>query len=333
MNGHLRHFVRACSVNFLVVVAFLASAQPLAAQQGKAAGSVSPSFVSVRLVSLGTVDGKATGIPSAASGTGTQLRLGESVTLALFAGSPDDRDLGGQWGSTGGAVDPKQQGALHLWVATVTPTKLSGDDVTLAVDWKRFDAVQPGQHEVGAGAATTIALKSGERYVLDFVRSDAARRSGCESALIQLEASVVDEAPLANATLAYDLWLVDQDQAGHEVTRHMQIAGKQRETLAFRFFPAGWSTDGSPTPDDRRPDIAVEVSGTLRGRLLGDGTLEIVVTPSRTVREGAKVGTSGYRETTLTARPGETIRMDVPSSGPAAVRSHRTSLTVTVRAW
>ncbi len=333
MNQHLRRVVCACCVRFVAVVVLLALAQPLAAQQGKATSSVSPSFVSVRLVSLGTVAGKATGIPSAASGT-TPLRLDESVTLALFAGSSDDRDLGGQWGSTGGPVDPKQQGALHLWLATVTPTKLSGDDITLAVDWKRFDAVRPGQHEVGAGAATTIALKSGERYVLDFVRSDAAaRRSGCESALIQLEASVVDEARLANATLAYDLWLVDQDQAGHEVTRHMQIAGKQRETLAFRFFPAGWSTDGSPTPDDRRPDIAVEVSGTLKGRLLGDGTVEIVVTPSRTVREGAWGGTSGYRETTLTARPGETIRMDVPSSGPAAVRSHRTSLTLTVRAW
>lgn len=332
MNQHLHHTARATGLSAMTLAAFLATAPPIAAQDGKATG-VAPSFVSVRLVSLGTVAGKATGIPSAESGTGTRLRVGESVTLALFAGSPGNRDLGAQWGSTGGAVDPKEQGALHLWLATVTPTRISGDDMTLALDWKRVDALQSGQHEVRAGGASTIELKSGGRYVLDFVRSSAPGPSQCESALIQLEASVVDEAPLADATLAYDLWLVDRDQAGREVTRHMQIAGKQRETLNFRFFPAGWSADGSPARDDRRPDIAVEVRGTLRGRLLRDGSVEVVVAPSRTVREGANVGTTGYRETSLTARPGETIRLDVPSSGPAAVRNHRTSLTVTVRAW
>ncbi len=333
MNQHLLRVVRATALNVMALAISLASTQPLAAQEGKATGSVAPSLVSVRLVSLGTVAGKATGIPSAESGTGSRLRLGESATLAVFAGEPGDPDLGGQWGSTAGAVDPKEQGALHLWLATVTPTKVSGDDITLTVDWKRFDAAQSGQHDVRAGAVSTILLKSGERHVLDFVRSSAPGPADCESALVQLEASVVDEAPLAKATLAYDLWLVDRDQAGREVTRHMQIAGKQRETLNFRFFPAGWSADGSPAPDDRRPDIAVEVGGTLKGRLLGDGSVEIVVTPSRTVHKGAMVGTTGYRETSLTARPGETIRMDVPPSGPAEVRSHRTSLSVTVRAW
>ena len=303
------------------------------AQGVSTAASQAPApLVSVRLVSVGTFAGGATGKPSAAWG-GSRLHLGESITGAVVAGSPGNADLRAQWGGMGGTVDPDQQGALHLWRATIQPTKVAGDDITLVVDWKRFDAIGEGSHEARAGDRRTITLKSGEHHILDFVASSTARPSSCGSVLVQVEASLVDDAALANTTLAYDLWLVDQDEAGRQVTRHMEIAGKQRESIGFRFIPIGWSSDGSPAPEDRRPDIAVEVSGTLTGRLLPDGSLQVTVTPTRSVRVGDGTGSAGYRETTLTAQPGETIRLDIPPSGPGLVRTHRTSLSLTVRAW
>jgi len=290
-------------------------------------------LVSVRLVSVGTIAGGSTGKPSAWFGGGKGLRLGESMTGAVIAGSPGDRNLCAQWGSMGGTVDPNQQDALHLWLATIQPTKVAGDDITLVVDWKRFDAAGQGGREARAGGSQTMTLKSGERHILDFVASSAPAPSTCESVVVHVEASLVDDPPLANTTLAYDLWLVDQDPSGRQVTRHMEIAGRQRESISFRFFPIGWSADGSPAPEDRRPDMAIEVSGTLTGRLLPDGTLRIAVRPSRSVRAGDAGGSAGYAETTLSMKPGETIRMDIPPSGPGILRTHRTSLSLTVRAW
>ncbi len=297
---------------------------------GRNAAAAEP-LVSVRLVSVGTVASGPTGAPLAAfGGADRPLHVGESLTGALFAGSPGNPNLGAHWGATSGEGD---EDALYVWRATIQPARVTGEDITLVVDWKRFDAVAEGKREVRAGEHRTITLKSGDRHVLDFVTSSAADSSDCQSALIQVEASLVDDQPLANTTLAYDLWLVDEDEAGRRVTRHMEMAGRQREAMSFRFLPIGWLSDGSLAPADRRPDILMEVSGTLKGRLLANGTVEIAVTPSRSLRFGQVGGGTGYRETVLQARPGETIRMEVPASGPAPVRTHRTSLSLTVRAW
>ena len=232
----------------------------------------------------------------------------------------------------GGPADPGQQHALHLWRATMQATKINEDEITLVVDWQRFDAIG-GRHEARAGDRRTITLKDGERHILDFVSSPAAGPGDCGSVLVEVEASLVDDPALANTTLGYDLWLVDEEPGGRQVTRHMEMAGRQRESIDFRFVPIGWSSDGSPATDNRRPDILVEVSGTIKGRLQPDGSMQIAVTPSRTVRVGDMSGSTGYREKVLTAKPGETIRMDIPPSGPGAVRTHQTSLSLTVRPW
>lgn len=297
---------------------------------GGASAQTSGPMALLKIVSLGTRAGMSTGAPSASFTS--QLHVGESGTGSLVAGSPDEGDLGAQWGGMSGAANPDEQKALHLWRATLQATKIADEEITFVVDWQRFDA-NAGRYDVKAGDRRTITLKDGERQALDFVSSSAARPGETSSVLVQVEASIVDPAPLASTTLGYDLWLVDQEPNGQQVTRHMEMAGRQREAIDFRFVPIGWLSDGSPVADGGHPDLLVEVSGTIKGRLQADGSVLVAVTPSRNVRVGAASGSTGYREKVLTAKPGETVRMDIPPSGPHAARTHKTSLSLTVRPW
>jgi hypothetical protein len=148
--------------------------------------------------------------------------------------------------------------------------------------------------------------------------------------LIQVDASVVLEPALANARLGYDLWLSERDAAGREVTRHVETAARHGETTTFRFLPIRWNADGSPAPESGRADVIVEVSGTLVGRLQPDGSVDVFVRPTSATRQAVWSGSSGG-EKRLVVKPDETIRMDIPASGPPAVRSHRVSLSLTVR--
>jgi hypothetical protein len=270
-----------------------------------------------------------TGQASGSAGEGT-WHLGERQTIGIEVGTVGHPDLCGG-SDVGGAVDPGKARALHLWNVTVQPVDVKGEQIALNVDWKRFDAVPGGGYETRAGDRRTIGVSSGGRQVLDLVFAPADSGSHDSSVLVHVEASLLEDPALAEKRLGYDLWLVDRDAAGREVTRHVEIAGKHGESIPFRFLPIGWSLDGSPAADDRRPDIAVEVSGTIKGTLQRDGSLQLVVQPSRFVRVGEVGGSTGYREKILTAKPGETIRMDIPPSGPNPVRSHKTSLSLTVR--
>jgi len=271
-----------------------------------------------------------TGNASGSAGGGT-WRLGERQTIGIEVGTAGHQDLCGGGSGVGGAVDPGESRALHLWNVTVQPIDVKGEQIAVNVDWKRFDAVPGGGYEVRAGDRRTIAVGNGGRQVLDLVFAPADSGSHDTSVLVHVEASLLEDPALAETRLGYDLWLVDRDAAGREVTRHVEIAGRHGESMAFRFLPIGWSSDGSPAGDERRPDIAVEVTGTIKGMLQRDGLLQLVVQPSRFVRVGEVGGSTGYREKTLTAKAGETIRMDIPPSGPNPVRSHKTSLSLTVR--
>ena len=298
-------------------------------QAAVAASRAGSGLVIVTVGFTTTAENGATGATAGSAGGGSPLRPGQSMTIGVEAGSSDSADLCGS--GIGGAVDPAKSHALHLWNVTVQPVAVVDENITINVDWKRFDAVSGGGYESHVADRRAITLKDGERHVFDFVSAPAGSASHCANLLVHVEAAIFDDPALANTTLGYDLWLVDQDSAGNQVTRHMEIAGKHREKIDFRFLPIGWSADGSPAPDNRRPDIFVELSGTLKGLLQPDGSVQLTVRPSRTVRVGDMTGSTGYREQILTAKPGETIRMDIPPSGPAPVRSHKTSLSLTMR--
>jgi len=272
-----------------------------------------------------------TGQASGSAGGGMTWHLGERQTIGIQAGTVGHPDLCGGGTGIGAAVDPGKAHALHVWNVTVQPVDVKGEQIAVNVDWKRFDAMPGGGYEARAGDRRTIAVSNGGRQVLDLVFAPADSGSHDSSVLVHVEASLLEDPALAETRLGYDLWLVDRDAAGREVTRHVEIAGKHGESIPFRFLPIGWSSDGSPASDDRRPEIAVEVTGTIKGMLQRDGSLQLVVQPSRFERVGEVGGSTGYREKTLTAKPGETIRMDIPPSGPNPVRSHKTSLSLTVR--
>ncbi len=332
--GRCWRLVPAMATAALVAAALPLSAQPApstptSSQQAASASQWDPQAVSVKVGFTSTLaDGKT----GAASGYGTSapnFRAGDSMTTGIHSGS---FQLCGDTGM-GAAIDPDRTDALHAWNVTVQPTAVAGDKVTLLVDWKRFDTTAEGRHDLGAADRRTITLNEGEHHVLDFVSAPNARPGTCVNMMIHVEAAVRDDPIAANTMLGYDLWLVDQDPGGRQATRHMEMAGKHRETISFNFVPIGWSSGGVPVADGARPDILIDVGGTIKGRLLPDGSVQVTVTPTRIVRIGERTGMTGYREQVLTAKPGETIRMDIPPSGPGAARTHRTSLSLTVRSW
>ncbi len=320
---------------------FIAAALPISAQSassraagGSAATAASqwdPAAVSVKVGFTATLaDGKsgaATGFTTSAP----SFRVGESMTAGIGSGSVQ---LCGDL-YVGAPIDPGNTDALHAWNVTVEPTAVAGDKVRLVVDWKRFDAVPGGGHQFAAGDRRTITLSDGERHVFDFVSAPTARDATCMNMMVQVEASRRDDPKMANRTVAYDLWLVDEEPNGLQATRHIETAGKHRESIDFSFAPIGWSSDGLPAAAGGGADTLVNVDGTIKGRLQPDGSVEITVTPDRTLRIGDMTAITHYEEKTLTAKPGETIRMDIPpaeQSGPGRVR-HRTFLSVTVRTW
>jgi hypothetical protein len=333
MTGHdVRQRVLCRAIVTVAAAALAASAAQVSARGGQAGGQkpahsfeTSSPRVDARVSFAGTqADG-----PGNAGWAGGPLRLGQPMTVGVETGRVGNAELCAESGV--GTTDPASSTALHHWRVTVQPVVATDDRIILDIDWKRFDALPGGGREVRAGDRRRITLAEGRAHVLDFVSAAPGAPSRCLSVSVQVDAFVVPDPALARATLGYDLWLTESDAAGREVTRHVETAARHKETVGFRFLPIGWTSDGAPAPESGGADVVVEVSGTLKGRLQADGSVEVVVKPASAVRLGRESGSAGFGEKRLTVKSDETVRMDIPASGPPAVRAHRVSLSLTVR--
>jgi hypothetical protein len=320
---------------FLLVALFIAGAfgsgqHALAQRDGALAETTSQQpmppgaapRVTVTLRLVGTHLDGATGHPEALVSGG--LAAGQPGTLVVVSGSTDDLC------AAIGAGGPSPQ-ARYVWQVEAEPVSVDDETIVVAVDWKRSDQTADGGREVRAGGRRTITLKSGERHVLDFVSAPPNARSGCASLMVQVEASLADDPAFAGASLGYDVWLVNQDAAGREMTRHLQTIAGQNETVPLRFLPLGWASDGSAPADPWSPGVSLSITGTVRGRLQPDGRIQMVVSASRNVKSGAAEGETGWGEKRFTVRPGEIVRIEVPQSSGGLVpflAGHRTFLTI-----
>lgn len=246
--------------------------------------------------------------------------------MSVNSGAADDL-----CGAGFGAGSPSSE-AAYAWRVEANPVVVADETITVAIDWTRSDRTPAGGRERRAGDRRTVTLTDGERHVLDFVSAPRENRSRCANLMVQVEASLADDPTLANASLGYDVWLIDQDAAGHETTRRLQAVSDQGDPLPLTFLPFGWTSDGVAASDPWRPDVAVSIAGTVKGRLRADGLVQLFVTADRIVRMGASKGTTGYGEKRFTARPGEIVRLEIPpnSGGTSFLASHKTFLTVVV---
>jgi hypothetical protein len=282
--------------------------------------SANAAAVKVTLRALKTaVDGPTR---QAASGD-LDLTVGQTGTLT-FAATDD------LCGVAMGA-DPARLGAPHHeWRVRLTLVRAETDRIALDVTTDRRDeAAGQASHD-----ERRVVLIEGSRHVLDFVNGAAGQTPSCRSRnlLLELSADLVDPPGLPRV-FACDLWLTHRDAAGHSHVRHEIRTGLHGEELAFRFQPIQWPMSVL------RPSAAValtldeRVSGTIRARLRGDGSIDVSIT---TRRELAHVTSGGYGATGgeqgrkwLAVAPGEVVSIALPTpSGHSGVRRSDGSATV-----
>jgi hypothetical protein len=286
---------------------------------------------------------------SGGSGTGTSnsLALGDGAwqETLIWSGS-DDRDL-----CTAGTMSP-HPGPLFLppWAGRPIVTwrlafRLQAFDrqtATIEVRWRRDVEeganLQPGEDHDGA---FTWRAAEGDSRVLDLVRQTPAARPGCDSQAISLEYKAIGPDELREASIAYDLWLVQRLPSGDAHTRRLQAAGRQDDAVRFAFPAVAIDAPGvGPRPGGTTLDVSVQ--GQVRGRVRRDGRLDIAVDAGRLVMArglGPGLGASG--RTHLTVAPGETVELEPPpmsvtasstgSQYAAALEDARTAIRVRAR--
>jgi hypothetical protein len=252
------------------------------------------------------------------------LAVGESFTTFI-------RMSGDGSGSSGGgetippeiasAYAARGQSLRYTWRVQVTLASLAVDTATLDVDWQRADQAS-GTSDPVAGDRRTMTVRDGDRHVLDLVQTSPAGAM-VASGMVQVTAMRLEDPAYADAKLAYDMWLVNEDSDGNRRTLRLQLSGTQGQAVRFVFAPLLPSLDAVAT---EQGPMKVTVDGVITGRLLANGTIDVTLRSARTVQLGAASGSEAGTKT-FNAKPGETTSVELPSptgfsrSGKVAIPS------------
>ena len=206
------------------------------------------------------------------------------------------------------AAEP--EGPFPLWMVEGTARRVEMDRIVVAYSWKRLSTRGGAE---GKGEAT---LTEDGRALLDYVPT-AETSSGCwQNVALELAASIPEEEGYKERRIGYDLWLV-REEDGRRQTRRLQLIGKQGEKVTFDHgllrSPAAGATGET--------DIEMNVSGSVRGRVQPDGTIELLLQAKRTAHaHAAERGwvTAAHGEKRVRAGNGETLRLELPPPAPFA---------------
>lgn len=274
-------------------------------------------------------------------GTSSSVALADDVwqETILWAGGPGaDICTAGTTAPRPGPVEVPEwaQGRVVTWRVAFRRQAFDGFTATLDVRWSRQVRaganVEPGSDFEGA---FTWRASEGDSRVLDLVRQVPPARPECDAQSITLEYKAIGPDELREASIAYDVWLVQRLPSGETHSRRLQASGRQDDSVRFA-FPAV-ALDG-PTASVGPETLEVSVEGRIRGRVRRDGRVDIAVDAGRLVgrREGVRNGSSG--RTHLTVMPGETIELEPPPlsgngpDGPYAALVKDAPTTIRMRA-
>jgi len=178
-----------------------------------------------------------------------------------------------------------------------------------------------------------LVLTEGEPHLLDVIEAPvtsaplAAGAQPCRvaSTTLELVASIAESEALEREVLDYDVWLTDHNASGREVTRHLTRDGRQGEQVTYRFQSLRWRLfDLQPTAS-APINLDQSISGSIRGRVRADGTIDISLITTRDVawlwKSAPGTGSTGDGgDKQFSVRPGEPVRIDLPPTrGSAAV--------------
>jgi hypothetical protein len=225
------------------------------------------------------------------------------------------------WFAPGGKRSRSVWALANTWFVQPRVVSIGVDAVTLELSWRRFERGTGGLHRT-AGGVRTITLRSRERHLLDLADGRSARLANLA---LEVEASRVEDPALADAVLAYDLWLVHDRAIGGRITRRLSLTGRQAEAVPFAFDRLAFPIDSLVPIDGDNGPVKTFIQGTVMGRLQADGSVEVLLRSERQVLGGGLAETLG--KSTLAERDprrgsgskafvlkiGETIAIDFPT--------------------
>lgn len=211
------------------------------------------------------------------------------------------------------------EGPLPLWQVEGKVQQAGMDDIRVEYAWKRQFAANVGSASEAAYRGTTRVTEGG-RVLLDFVPAFEVS-SGCwRNLALELSASIPEDPSFGARRIAYDLWL-DSQGHGDRLTRRLQLIGKQGEKVAFDYGTFRSKLPVAPPPGKDSYVMEMTVTGSVRGRIQPDGSIEILFTANRGAHPSDGAWFRGaYGAKKVRAAPGETLRLELPA--PNQVDDH-----------
>ena len=299
----------------LALALFVIGGTASARSQRSSSGAQTPS-VEVTLTAVATpINGVARQVASSEA----KLDVGSAATLAYAV---NDNLC---WRAIGGptVIDAM---ARHAWSVNATLVSAQIDQIAVDVAVERQDG-QPLR--ITKREVRHLVLSEGAPHVLDFVEAgdDTAGRCDAKNTVLQVSAAIVERETLVREVLDYDLWFTHADASGRTTTRHAAVTGLQGQAVPFTFRPVRWPLQTLMPSAAADLSIEEDVSGTIRGRVQPDGTIDAAFTTTRALLHtypnggwGSVGGESGRKS--FSAHSGEVVKLEMPPlSGSAGLRS------------
>jgi hypothetical protein len=208
------------------------------------------------------------------------------------------------------SVGPPSGDAAIVWTVDATLVSHDADMATVDLDMTREVRDQAITLDAVHQRRRRLALLEGnDPIVLEYARPEATQ-GNCDGYVIEAGMHVQDPPDVADARLAYDLWLVQTDRAGRQRVQRVEAQAGQGRSTEFGFAPLWFAQDG--TPDASGP-LGIQVNGTLRGRLGTDGAVHLTIGAVRLVRDryGSGSAEAGGKSTDIGI--GETVEVQLPA--------------------
>jgi hypothetical protein len=205
--------------------------------------------------------------------------------------------------------EPLSEPPAVLW--TFEAQLVSHDDDSAVVDLRSRREVNDGSVGLSPVAERhrRLFLFEGQPIPLEYTMLDQSRTPDCDGYSIVGSMFFMDPPETRDTRLAYDMWLIYTDARGNETTQRIESQAGQGRTAEYGFSPLWFDATGQMSPTG---PIGLAISGTIKGRLLVDGTVHVNIGAVRMVRDrmGSGSAQAGGKSTTIGL--GETIEVQLP---------------------
>lgn len=293
-----------CAIALTVLLGSSWSAIPDQAPSG-----LSGEKVVVRLSVWSTPPDEAT--TEGSSRAGALLNEGDTGALYYY------ESRNGSGVGTGTAKAQVLAEAERAWWVDARVLEASVERVRLEFTWERHVRGAGGVMRVDKTETKSVLLREDERHVIDFVPTSS--QFGGASLLFMVETEIQENPEFENAILRYEVWLHDECAPRSSQTQRAILSARQGDKMEFTI--GGWRQPVTQLKDDQGHPFSVvtEYSGTIRGRLRTDGSIDAFLGVGRwmdTVETGEPraggIGDGGSKRVNL--QPGETVKIVLPKT-------------------